>query len=498
MFSRGENDVHDDRLESASNAKSSSKRKCCLKIFYISGILFIVAYFIFIHNFQSDIKKPTNPKPTGPKKAKASALQNHHDLPSPMACGIPVKNDIVVKVDGAKAYLIGSYVEHNFGGNEIKTIAIMLRNEQWTYSCVLCCEGKNVTSPAKYSIHYDHFGFDYGTADIICPINSACSTPTHVAITANELSQSITSFRPIRNRDIPKSLSYNFTVCISVMYDYKNVLNLVQAMEMFKLLGVQRVAIYKTNCDSDTQKVLDYYVKSNFMEIIPWRVTDYINVSKGWKSSESAGELHYYGQIPALNDCVYRYMYQSQYVALQDIDELILPLKVKTWTELLPELEKSYGTDVGFEFENNVFSFQAKVQTEYERKGWKNIQGANILQYVDRIPNDPSSFNNFKILVNPRLVSQVTVHGLLKTVNPNKFTIRVDHNIARLYHFKDFPCPANMELIRDKRHLDYAEDLMTAVSRVLLDCGFIKNEVPGGLGSSASPGVTSLYPGHAE
>ncbi len=38
-------------------------------------------------------------------------------------------------------------------------------------------------------------------------------------------------------------------------------------------------------------------------------------------------------------------------MALHDLDEFILPLKVKTWKELLPELETKYGSDVGFEFE---------------------------------------------------------------------------------------------------------------------------------------------------
>ncbi|KAG1938685.1 glycosyltransferase family 92 protein [Pimephales promelas] len=295
-----------------------------------------------------------------------------HPKPTPKACGVQVEDDPGIKVGSLHTYVIGSYMDHRFNVKQIKMIAIVLRDEKVTYRCVMCCEGRNVTSPAEYIIHYDHFGFEYGTATITCQIHSSCSTPTHVALTASEISDSITSFQPIRNRDVPTVFPYSFTVCISVMYDYENVLGLVQAMEMFRLLGAQRVVIYKTNCDSDIQKVLDYYVKSGLVEIIPWTIKKHINVSNGWRKSDSPGQLHYYGQIPALNDCVYRYMYQSRYLALHDMDEFILPLKVKSWTDLLRELENTYGTNVGFEFENNIFPCTANP--DYGQKKWKKVR----------------------------------------------------------------------------------------------------------------------------
>ncbi|XP_051725600.1 uncharacterized protein si:zfos-464b6.2 isoform X10 [Ctenopharyngodon idella] len=418
--------------------------------------------------------------PNPPPSTHLPSVQTPHvdhtstSPPAPKACGVQVKDSPVIKVGNLHTYVIGSYMDYRFREKQIKTIAIIRRQEQVKYRCVMCCEGRNVTSPAEYIIHSDHFGFEYGTATITCHISSPCSKPTHVAITAREISESITSFQPVRNRDVPAVFPFEFTICISVMYDYKNVLNLVESMEMFRLLGAQRVAIYKTNCDSDTQKVLDYYVKRGFVEIIPWTIKKHINVSSGWRKDLSSGQLHYYGQIPALNDCIYRYMYQSHYVALHDIDELILPLKVKTWTELLPELERIYGTTVGFEFENNVFSFNAKPHMEYKQDKWKNVPGWNILNYIERIPINPSAFNNYKVIVSPRLVLKATVHGLLETVNPGSTTVRVSNSIARMYHSKNFIYPQNTNLIRDDHLWDYAKDLIPAVSKVLQDCGFIE------------------------
>uniref|UniRef100_A0A3B4EPT6 Glycosyltransferase family 92 protein n=1 Tax=Pygocentrus nattereri TaxID=42514 RepID=A0A3B4EPT6_PYGNA len=263
-------------------------------------------------------------------------------------------------------------------------------------------------------------------------------------------------FQPVGNQQ-PRTekFPYAFTVCISVMYDYMNVLGLVQTMEMFKLLGVQKIGIYKTSCYPDMQKVLNYYVRQSFVHIIPWTVSSYIEVARGWKKSDSPGELHYTGQIAALNDCVYRYMYENQYVALQDLDELILPLKEDNWTTLIPQLEKIYQHHAGFEFENNVFpiSLSRNKTPENTPDLWKQFEGENLLPHVYRIPNDPNVFNNFKVIVNPRLVFKATVHGLLHS-----------KGVLSGYLSKYF---SQQSILNDTRLWDYADKLIPAVSEVL-------------------------------
>ncbi|XP_060779330.1 beta-1,4-galactosyltransferase galt-1 isoform X4 [Neoarius graeffei] len=389
-----------------------------------------------------------------------------------MACGVSVNNDPIVKVSNLKTYMVGSYIEHRHVVKMIQTIAIVLRSENTNYHCLLCCNGQNVSVPAAYEIHSDHFGFEYGTADITCEIPETCPTPTHVAITSPSPKENgslldVHAFQPVRNQQKLEVFPYEFTVCISTMFDFVNVLMLVQAMEMFKILGVQKVAIYKTSCDPVTQKVLDYYVRQNFVEIIPWHVSSYIKVSRGWQTSVSPGELHYFGQIAALNDCVYRYMYQSHYVALQDLDEFILPMNLNNWKELLSELERKYSQSVGFEFENNFFPLSIKdPRPEYSPDSWKKVTGVNILDHIYRLSNDPTKFNDFKVIVNPRLVFQTTVHGFLQSVNGS---VRVNHAIARKYHLRNI---TNTDVvthsrIQDTRLREFADRLIPAVSEVL-------------------------------
>ncbi|XP_056138877.1 glycosyltransferase family 92 protein F13G3.3-like [Lampris incognitus] len=136
-------------------------------------------------------------------------------------------------------------------------------------------------------------------------------------------------FLEVLNQEMKsESFPHNFTVCFSTMFDFTNTLQLVQSIEMLRLLGVTRVVVYKTNCSSKTQVLLDYYQNTGLVEVIPWHLSSLMNVSRGWQPQYSPGQMHYYGQIPALTDCVYRYMYRSKYLALHDMDELILPQTV--------------------------------------------------------------------------------------------------------------------------------------------------------------------------
>lgn len=84
---------------------------------------------------------------------------------------------------------------------------------------------------------------------------------------------------------------------------------MVQTLEMCRLLGVQWVAIYRNSCSRAAQRVLGHNVERDFVKVIDWPVTSYLNLSEGWQWSHSPGDMHYNGQLPALNDCIYLYMY---------------------------------------------------------------------------------------------------------------------------------------------------------------------------------------------
>ncbi|XP_061074415.1 uncharacterized protein LOC133108730 [Conger conger] len=383
-------------------------------------------------------------------------------------CTFPVQSNPLVSVTGTRSYVVTPYVEHRGDGTKIRAVSIVYRPEPDKYQCLLCCGGRNFSVSATRSVHSDHFGFDYSTGDIFCPMVSDCREPEYVAISSKDQHRD-SVFIPVRNQKLKSSgFDFNFTVCISTMFgNYSNLLQVVQSMEMYRLLGVGRVTVYKNSCSPEVQRALDYYEARGFLEVVPWPVTSLINVSPGWRKSASPGDLHYYGQIPALNDCLYRNMYRTKYVALHDIDELILPLKVEDWNQLLERLERKYSSDKGFEFENHVFPISVSDEGDrYRPREWENVKGVNVLEHVHREPNIPGRFNNFKVITNPRLVFEATVHGFLHSLHGS---VRVSPDEAHLYHIRKGARPdlRPSELIKDDRIRHYSSRLLPAVSDVL-------------------------------
>uniref|UniRef100_A0A3Q2ZTY3 Glycosyltransferase family 92 protein n=1 Tax=Kryptolebias marmoratus TaxID=37003 RepID=A0A3Q2ZTY3_KRYMA len=334
--------------------------------------------------------------------------------------------------------------------NRVRIIAIMLRSQKVAFECHLRCQEKLHISKGVINIYTNHFGFPYGTADIMCSLPSGCETPSHVALTSTVKNQ----------KEVTDSFPYNFTVCFSTMYNFTNILQLVQSLEMLQLLGVNRVVIYKTNCSVDTQRVLDYYTNKGLVEVIPWSLSNYLNVSRRAYPHQSPADLHYFGQISALNDFLYRYMYQSRYVALHDVDELILPQK------------KKLGADKCYRFQNNWFPSEftlppPKPETLPPQDQWQNVSGMNFLAHLYR---EPVLSSNCKTIVSPRAVFSITVHGVLSS---KKGCASIDRNIARMYHISRTPKHKQEEMIYDGRLLSFSAHLIPAVSNQLREAGLL-------------------------
>ncbi|KAM9734315.1 uncharacterized protein ACNS7B_016063 isoform 2-T2 [Menidia menidia] len=392
-----------------------------------------------------------------------------------------------VAVHGRKTLLVSAYLEHRTGKQEVRVISVALRGQSAAYRCLLCCGEELRASEASLHIH-SHFHYPYGTGDITCPVPEGCQAPSHVAVTTPDAPESDgaspqdtpePTLLEVMNQTPQRSLPYAHTLCISAMFNFTNVLQLVQSVEMLQLLGVDRVVVYNSSCSPQTQKVLEYYTKKGLMEVIPWTVSDHLNVSHGWMPSLDPGDLHYFGQIAALNDCLYRYMYRSKYTSLHDVDELILPQAVPSYSDLLPVLEKKYAPKTCFMFEHNLFPRDIErpppnPQALSSQRCWENVPGVNVLAHLHQEPVIPTR-ENFKIIVNPRNVFTVTVHGVLE---PQGGCAWVDRELARMYHTRSQKTREVKpeQLILDGRLLDYSQQLVPAVNAALLHSGLLKNE----------------------
>ncbi|XP_069465577.1 uncharacterized protein [Ambystoma mexicanum] len=379
-----------------------------------------------------------------------------------------VAKGIITKLNGIRTFITAAYYD-NRHANLIRAIGIIPHEEQKDLYCWFHCrsdDGRLETSKALVDIHSDWFGFPYGTADLICHEPEDCD-PKYVSFHWSEDGDctQISMFE-IRNRH-PEALSAEFTVCLSTMFgQYNNVLLFIQSVEMYKLLGVKRVMIYKSDVSQYMERVLQHYISEGTIEIIPWKITSFLKVSKRWHYNMSHADIGYYGQLTALNDCIYRNMYRTKYLMLHDIDEIVLPIRHPNWSTMMADLSKQ-RPDIGvFMFENYVFRFDV-FDTTFNMSIWKTIPGTNILQHIHREPHiGEMKYKGRKMVINPRKAIQTSVHKVLKTSGP---TFSVPPHIGILYHCrKQYQANLSIQsLIRDTTIWKYSAPLIQRVNTVL-------------------------------
>ncbi|XP_063288968.1 uncharacterized protein LOC134573263 [Pelobates fuscus] len=391
-------------------------------------------------------------------------------------CSSNWTGDTIVHLKNSRTYVISAYLDLR-SRSLIRVIGITYRYEQEPLFCDFCFHGTNETVPAEIEIHSDHFQFPYGTMDLLCNLKDS-RIPQYIHLhAANYPSNIVFKVHNIEQTHNPPSrFEYDFLLCISALFgSYNNVLQFIQSMEMYRMLGVQKVILYHTDSSAILKQLLTYYIKQNFLELIPWPITTYINVSSGWHYPEHPGDLHYYGQTAALNDCIYRNMYRSKYIALNDIDELILPARHKNWNELVDYLQHSNPDASVFIFENHVFPISFVNQSKPDPEEWKSVPGVNIIRHDHREPNDPSEVNPTKLILNPRDVVRTSVHTPLDFSGQE---YRVPREIAQLCHYRQ---PKKKEITDDMLIEDYIlspfeNALVERVNRVIGQLELLKLE----------------------
>ncbi|XP_077334776.1 beta-1,4-galactosyltransferase galt-1-like [Lithobates pipiens] len=341
--------------------------------------------------------------------------------------GLPIATDTITALDN-RTFIISPYYEPRLG-QSVRVIAITHESVKELYCIFHCSSNQNVFVRAEIDLHSDRFGFPYGTADLLCSEPSGCDY-TYISFSStNSINTSQSLLFEVRNRP-PQPISSNFTVCISALYgNYNNVLQVIQSIEMYKILGASRVTIYNTNCSQDVDKVLRHYIDEGTLEVVPWPIDRHLQTTTEWRYSEGLNaEVGYFGQTAALNDCLYRNMYKSKFLLLNDIDEIILPVKDWDWSSLMENLQNKHPDTSVFRFESHVFPNSVTI-SGFDL--WSHVPGVNILHHSFREPIDWKVFNDRKMIVNPRDVFQTSIHSALKH---NRNWVNLEPGMAITFH----------------------------------------------------------------
>ncbi|XP_073338879.1 uncharacterized protein [Pagrus major] len=429
-------------------------------------LLLFIATFIFI--LFLTVKTPTTyrsiPKPRGPSDT----------------CPLQISEESITPLNDTKHLLVSAYMDQRVKGFDIRIIGIFKRDSIQPLYCLFCCAGwLSATTPTTISQHSDNFGFPFVTTDVMCPIPENCNA-THVSLLTKPDRVRVfnQTWLPIRNKKGKEETKwqFNFTVCVSNLFgDYNNVLQYAQTLEMYRLLGVNRVVIYKTSCGPDLDRLLQSYSQEGFVEIVPWPIDRHLNPSRGWLFSEHGGDVHYFGQLTTLNECIYRSMDRSRYVLLNDIDEIIMPYKHNNLKPLMETLQNEHQNIGVFFIENHIFPKMHYNKNIYgPRAQWNGVPGFNILDHIYREEVDRKAYHPYKMILQPRSVQQTSVHDVLKRFGQ---TFKVPPDVCRIIHSPINLIVRPLQPLRvDTRLWDFVDKLSPRVSEVLRRAGLLSSE----------------------
>ncbi|XP_047466896.1 beta-1,4-galactosyltransferase galt-1-like [Mugil cephalus] len=402
----------------------------------------------------------------------------------PPATSPPVTKDTITPLKNTKHLLVSAFMDQRQKGFDVRIIGIFKRDSIQPLHCFFCSADRlcKETTPSKILQHSDNFGFPFATTDVLCRIPQNCDASYVTLVTQPEKDATTKhTWLPIRNKKTSgkneKKPQFNFTVCVSNLFgDFNNVLQFAQTLEMYRLLGVNRVVIYNTSCGPELDRLLQSYSKEGFVEMVPWPIDKHLKPSGGWLFSEHGGDLHYYGQLATLNECIYRSMERSRYVLLNDIDEIIMPYQHNDLMSLMSTLEQQNPNAQVFLIENHIYPkkpFNESVMGSLPK--WRGVPGFNILERVYKEEPDRNVFHPYKMIIQPRAVEQTSVHDVLK-MSGQRFKVPPD--ICRIIHS---PIKTPIELLIEQLHVDtrllnFKDQLSPSVSKVLRRSGLLNSK----------------------
>ena len=331
----------------------------------------------------------------------------------------------------------------------------------------------------------EHHNKKYTAAYITCDVDEKHRrgeyVPAFVGLVANKnLATGPDDFLPIdrasegrtgdRASSSRREEAQQFTVCTPVMFNkLNNAAELVELVEMSRLLGAGRVVLYNESITSNLDTVLSMYNKeweegrdSLEVKVHPWTLPSLVEngVRKTiWKEED----IHYFGQMAAIDHCLHRYRHLSRYIVFTDLDEFIFPVRHANWSQLVAERQGARRPAIaGFMFQNTVFNRdRPSPATGFERD--VRQYGSAVLGFTSRddyfFPHKMRS----KMIVDPKVVDEMGIHFIWKGSGRTD-QVPVDQGFLAHYRMPLFDCKPQ---VKDSSLADrFGKQLVSALRQI--------------------------------
>ena len=257
---------------------------------------------------------------------------------------------------------------------------------------------------------------------------------------------------PVRNR-APRDPTRmkGFGVCVETPLFRKNSQQFTEFVEMNRALGARHITFYVIHINKQLHHFFStMYCEDDLVEVVKWR-----NLG-AWT------EMHYYGELLIMQDCLYRHMNRVKYVAFEDMDELILPLNHSNWSDMMAVLDTSPKRGA-FLFLNTYFTNNPK-RTGVS-KPCKQMNVPIYFKWTRRYLCKYQPHRRSKFIAKPRLVNALDIHAVSTLRGYFEYTVPYNTGASAHYRYQRTSDCANTNTTVDTTALKYQSQVMRAVEQ---------------------------------
>ncbi|XP_046556713.1 uncharacterized protein LOC124265904 [Haliotis rubra] len=249
----------------------------------------------------------------------------------------------------------------------------------------------------------------------------------------------------------------NLTRCYPAVHgNFTDVNSLVTALETSRYFGTDKFIFYNYSIPQQINKVLLQYEREGIVEM------------RNWRLPLPPEQIHYWGQMASIHDCVFSQLGVAKYVLLADIDEVVVPKSESTVHALADKLlttptlrpSTSYGALM---FLNAFFFLNGHETTaEFLSKSDAVKCRLSVFLHTNRSSVNPPFYRS-KLLVIPESVDVLQIHSA-ETLRPGWITLVVEPQYGLMHHYrKDYDPQALQPYTDDISLLQHSTSIIPRV-----------------------------------
>ncbi|KAL5022866.1 hypothetical protein ScPMuIL_002021 [Solemya velum] len=346
-----------------------------------------------------------------------------------------------MKLADVDGYIFSAYYD-DITRPIVRIIGLIAHNiQEKTMICQLWFSAEEVTSGlevvnAELDFIPESHGKRYRATYFLCKIPVEAK-PYAVSLVAGKCNYTASVIPVLYNNEDMR----NFTVCVTPFnYRYAKAYQLIEFIEMNRILGADKIIFYNYSTNYNIDHILKWYSEKNLVHVVSWHLP--MNVDR-WPKTKDIVEVHYFGQLASLNDCLYRNLHVSKFLVYEDLDEFIVPKTYDNWTSLLNTVDRlSSGRDIGtYIFRNTFFRGEwADTDIEYSGKSFAKKYKSVVLLKLEREKKILPARQRSKYIIQPTKVETVGIHATWRHRSGyNSYT--VPFNVALLHHYRNWERP---------------------------------------------------------